>query len=181
MSALPAISRRVELASIGATQSIRRIELDEHERNALRASLGLIDIVALSAEIGLSRDRDGTIHLGGRLSAGIVQECVVSLEPVRQVIDEPIDLRFVEDAPGRSPAVVDVAPTEDDPPEIVIDPFLDLGPIVVEQFLLAIDPYPRAPAAEPPDNPAGENEGGHDSPFSVLAPLIGAKPQPGNR
>lgn len=139
----------------------------------------MVDIPALSAEIGLSRDRGGTIHVDGRLVAEIVQECVVSLEPVRQTIDEPIDRRFVEGGQvPEPPSTVDVAPTDDDPPEILSGPFLDLGPIVVEHFLLAIDPYPKAPGAELPDNPAGETADAGDSPFSVLSPLI--KPDPGS-
>jgi uncharacterized metal-binding protein YceD (DUF177 family) len=182
MSAPPVISRPVEIASIGPTPSIRRIEFGEQERDALRKMLGLVDILALSAEIGLSRDRGGTVHLDGRLSAEIVQECVVSLEPVSQTIDEPIVLRFVEGKPAAPPpAAVDIAPTEDDPPEIVSGPFLDLGPIVVEHFLLAIDPYPRTPGAEPPENPAGRTADAGESPFSVLAPLIGPRPGSGNR
>ena len=175
MSALPVISRPVEIATVGAEQSVARIEIGAEERNALAAALGLVDIPALSAEIGLSRDRSGTIDLDGRLSAEVVQNCVVSLEQVRQTIDEPIRLSFVESARDARPvAAVDIVPTEDDPPEILDGPILDLGPIVVEQLLLGIDPYPRALGAAPPDNPAGDTGAIGDSPFSVLAPLIGS-------
>jgi uncharacterized metal-binding protein YceD (DUF177 family) len=179
---LPVISRPVEIATIGAAQSVARIEIGAQERKALAAALGLAEILALSAEIGLSRDRGKTIHLDGRLAAEIVQNCVVSLEPVRQTIDEPIRLSFVERAPGaQPPAIVEVVATEDDPPEPVSGPLLDLGPIVVEHFLLGIDPYPRAPGAVPPDNPAGDTADTGDSPFSVLAPLIGPERRSGDR
>lgn len=182
MSALPVISRPVEIATIGAEPSVTQIEIGAGERKALAAALGLVDILALSAEIGLSRDRSGTIHLDGRLSAEVVQNCVVSLEPVRQTIEESIRRRFVERAPDeRPPATVDIAPTEDDPPEIVNGPLLDLGPIVVEHLLLGIDPYPRAPGAAPPENPAGDTGTAGDSPFSVLAPLIGPRRPPSDR
>jgi uncharacterized metal-binding protein YceD (DUF177 family) len=176
VSALPVISRPVEIVTIGAEQSVARIEIGTEERKALAAALELVDIPALSAEIGLSRDRGGTVHLDGRLSAELVQNCVVSLEPVRQTIEEPIRLSFVESARDARPsAAVDIVPTEDDPPEILDGPILDLGPIVVEQLLLGIDPYPRAPGAAPPDNPAGETGATRDSPFSALAPLIGSR------
>ena len=36
----------------------------------------------------------GSIAVDGRVSADIVQECVVSLEPVEQAIDEPVAVRF---------------------------------------------------------------------------------------
>jgi len=182
VSALPAVSRPVEIARIGAEPSVARIEIGAEDRKALATALGIVDIPALSAEIGLSRDRSGTIHLDGRLSAEVVQDCVVSLEPVRQTIEEPIRLSFLESAPGaRPPAVVNIEPTEDDPPEIVEGPLIDLGPIVVEHLLLAIDPYPRAPGAAPPENPAGDAGSAGDSPFSVLAPLIGPQRRPADR
>jgi hypothetical protein len=49
-------------------------------------------------------------------------------------------------------------------------PTLDLGPIVMEHFVLAIDPYPRAPGAELPDGGEGAADS-PDSPFAVLARL----------
>lgn len=172
MSPLPAISRPIELERIGAEATVHRVEIGEQDRAALAAELGLIAVSALSAEFGLRRDRDGTIRLEGRLAAEIVQSCVVSLEPVEQIIDEPIELRFVERQPGNRSSPVDIEPTGEDPPEIVSGPFLDLGPIVVEHFILAIDPYPHAPGAEAPANPAGDGEEVRDSPFSGLAGLV---------
>jgi len=68
VSALPAVSRPVEIASIGAEPSVARIEIGEDDRKALATALGLVDIPVLSAEIGLSRDRSGTIRLDGQLS-----------------------------------------------------------------------------------------------------------------
>lgn len=174
MRRLPVISHTVGVATIGAAEKAERIEVSEEERKALAAALGLVDVSALSAEVRLKRDRYRVIHVDGRLTAEVVQDCVVSLEPVRQTIDEPINLRFVEgelDAKSRASAV-DIEPTEDDPPEIVHGPMLDLGPVVVEHFILAVDPFPRAPGAELPAKPLGEPEDSDDSPFSVLGALV---------
>jgi uncharacterized metal-binding protein YceD (DUF177 family) len=171
---LPVISHTLDIASIGAAKMAERIEVGEEERKALAAALGLVDVSALSAEVRLKRDRNRVIHVDGRLTAEVVQECVVSLEPVRQTIDEPINLRFVEgglDAKSGSSAV-DIEPTGDDPPEIVHGPTIDLGQFVVEHFILAVDPFPRAPGAELPANPLGEAEDSADSPFSVLGALV---------
>jgi uncharacterized metal-binding protein YceD (DUF177 family) len=173
LRALPVISRTVDVAMIGAAAATKRLELGEHERTLLASALGLLDIHALTVEIELRRDRERMVHLDGRLTAEIVQACVVSLEPVRQTIDEPIALRFVEDDSGAQakPGTVDIALAGDDPPEVLSGSLIDLGPVMVEHFLLAIDPYPRAPGAEPPENPARERAETLDSPFSALAPL----------
>lgn len=174
MSVLPEISRPVEIARIGTEALAKRIEIGEEERTALAAALGLVDILALSAEIELKRDRHRVIHLDGRLTAEIVQDCVVSLEPLQQAVDEPIRLRFVEGESEGTSAIgaIDIEPTDDDPPEIVSGPLLDLGPVVIEHFILAVDPYPRVPGAESPANPASEPSDGSDSPFSVLGSLV---------
>jgi uncharacterized metal-binding protein YceD (DUF177 family) len=172
VSGMPSISRPVELASIRTAPQFQRIELDDGERKALAEALGYVEIVALVAEIVLSRDPDHEICLDGRLTAEVVQTCVVSLEPVRQNIDEPIQARYVEEeSAAKRPLPVDLPLTEDDPPDVVSGPVLDLGPIVVEHFLLAVDPYPRAPGAEAPGNPAAAVPDKVESPFAVLAPL----------
>jgi uncharacterized metal-binding protein YceD (DUF177 family) len=172
VSGMPSISRPIEVASIRPAPQFQRIELDDDERNALAEAFGFVEIVALTAEIVLSRDSNHEICLEGRLTAEVIQTCVVSLEPVRQNIDEPIQARFVEEeSAAKRPSPIDLPLTEDDPPDIVSGPVLDLGPIVIEHFLLAVDPYPRAPGAEAPGNPAAAIPDEVESPFAVLASL----------
>jgi uncharacterized metal-binding protein YceD (DUF177 family) len=174
VSSLPVISHPVEVVRISATRSEERVEVGADERKALAEALGLVDIPAFSAEFVLRRDRNGVIHVDGRIVAEVVQECVVSLEPVRQKIDESVELRFVTALkPGRSgPDPVDIEPVGEDPPEILSGPILDLGPIMMEYLVLALDPYPRAPGAEAPSNPAGEGSEAGASPFAVLSSLV---------
>jgi len=175
VTSLPVISRPVNIAGIGAVGTVERIEITEEERKALAAALGLVDVPALSAEVRLKRDRGRAIHVDGRLTAEVVQDCVVSLEPVRQTIDEPLSLRFIESNPGATSeaGTVDIEPTGDDPPEIVHGAILDLGPVLIEHFILAIDPFPRAPGAELPATPSDTAGDSGVSPFSVLGRLVG--------
>jgi len=60
-----------------------------------------------------------------------------------------------------------------DPPDLLSGPTIDLGAIAVEHFLLAIDPYPRAPGAELPAEAADPSPDSSDSPFAALARLRG--------
>ena len=46
------------------------------------------------------------IRVEGRVTAEIVQACVVSLEPVAQTIDEAVDVRLVEAGSRRAEAVL---------------------------------------------------------------------------
>ena len=78
----------------------------------------------------------------------------MTLEPIENEIDEPVDLVFVARC-GRRPAragpetwsIGDV-----DAPEPLVGGVVDLGAIATEFLMLAIDPYPRKPDAvfEPP-------------------------------
>ena len=180
MNAPQGLSVPVEISAIGAAKLTKQIDATEQERAALAASLGLIDILALTAKIVLYRDSGGIIHLKGRLDADIVQRCVISLDPVRQTIAEPIRLRLAtaQDSPKASKpaatvAALDIDPVADDPPEIVTGATIDIGAIVVEHLILAIDPYPRAPDAVLPDNPARHIPDSRDSPFAALAGKAG--------
>jgi len=168
--------RPAAISAIGTAESVRKIEATEKERCEISVALALLDISTLSAEVTLKRDDDGNIHVIGRVAAEIVQNCVVSLDPVAQTIDEPITLSFIQErskAPtvGTKSAAIEVDPMQDDPPEVVTGPIIDLGQIVLEHFILAIDPYPRAPDATAPGDFEGDASGTDDSPFAVLKKL----------
>lgn len=173
MSSHQQFSRPIEISAIGSTEVVKNIEATNEERSDIAGELGLLEVKALSAEMTLTRDEDGMIHVDGRVTAEIIQACVVSLDPVAETIDEPIALRFV-DAHARIPSTgtkageVNVDPIQDDPPEILSGPIIDLGEIVLEHFILAIDPYPRAPGVEMPVDMTVDSAEKDESPFAVL-------------
>jgi uncharacterized metal-binding protein YceD (DUF177 family) len=74
---------------------------------------------------------------------------------------EPALRRTAEDG------VVEV-PLEDDAPEEIDSLHYDLAAALIEEFILALDPYPRAPGVE---FQAPEGEGATESPFAVLKGL----------
>ena len=114
---------------------------------ALALRYRIIGVESLEATLALVPEHGGTVRARGTLLAAVVQECVVSLEPVAQRVQAPVDLRILPD---------DVDPSDDDPnsPDEIESQggMVDLGEAVAEQLALALDPYPRAPdAALPPD------------------------------
>jgi uncharacterized metal-binding protein YceD (DUF177 family) len=146
----------------------------DDERAAIAASLGLLELTALSADLTLARTTNTAVALSGKLTADLVQSCIVSLDPVPQHIDEPIEARFVQAGSREAPeepkpgSEVRIADEEDDPPEVYSGARIDIGATVLEHFILAVDPYPRAPGAV-----LEQDEGGadRDSPFAGLAAL----------
>ena len=119
------------------------------------------------------------------MRARIGQTCVVTLDPIENDVDEPIDLIFAP--PDQIPelaALVDEAAESDvevpDPPEPIENGAIDLGRVATDALFLAIDPYPRKPDAifEPlvvaPDP--------EDHPFAALKALKPeAKPSGGKK
>jgi uncharacterized metal-binding protein YceD (DUF177 family) len=174
MIAAPILSWPVDVAEIGEGGLVRNFAADAGERQALASTLGLRDLRALTADVMLTQAGRSAIVVDGRLHADIVQTCVVSLVPVEQSIDEPISIRFVRAADQPTPkpgGEVHLDAADIDPPEILRGPTIDLGPVLYEQFVLAIDPYPRAPGAELPAEAGDPGGTSGDSPFAVLAGL----------
>jgi uncharacterized metal-binding protein YceD (DUF177 family) len=158
---LPAAGREVRLAP------------DAAERAAIAAFLELTELPALEVEMAATPFRGG-IRVQGRLRGMIVQPSVVSLEPVTQEIDEPIDRVFlpgVEDPhAGPSGQEVFVDLEADDLPDPLEGPEADLSDLVIETLALAIDPYPRA-EGESLEGIEGLDDEPLESPFAALKSL----------
>jgi uncharacterized metal-binding protein YceD (DUF177 family) len=175
MSTTPILSRPVDLSAIPSTGIERKFSATESERAALAKALGLVAVNSLSADLVATAGKRGSFRVEGRVQADIVQTCVVSLAPVPQKIDETIDVRFAPGEPDdlRAGAEIEIDIGADDAPEPLQGSSLDLGAVAEEHFVLAIDPYPRAPGAEL--EPAIEEiePVRPDSPFAALAGLRG--------
>jgi hypothetical protein len=153
---IPETGRRVDLAA------------DARTREAIAKAAGLAGLPRLEATFDLTRLGADGLRVSGRVSATVVQNCVVTLEPLESEIDEAIDLMFVphvEAAPDPSGLLpVDAG----DPPEPLREGVADLGAVAAEFLLLGIDPYPRKPGAVFDAPPAGDPK---SHPFAALAVL----------
>jgi Large ribosomal RNA subunit accumulation protein YceD len=153
---------------------------DERVRAAVARLAGVTSLPRLAASFDLSpRGRTG-LHVVGRVSATVGQICVVSLEPIENEVDEPIDLLFSSIATSSSPPGAEVEIPVEDVPEPLVDGSVDLGALATEFLLLGIDPYPRKPGAVF-QAPAPADDTAH--PFAALAALKNRrkKSQDGNR
>jgi hypothetical protein len=157
----------------------RHVELSagETERAAVAQAAGIDGIDRLEAAFDLARRGSDGLHAVGRVSATVRQTCVVSLEPVINTIDEPIDLVF---APPREPVVVEADEDDDDgepvrrkraaddAPEPLVNGAADLGAVATEFLMLGVDPYPRKPGVRF-EAPKTGDDSAH--PFAALEAL----------
>jgi uncharacterized metal-binding protein YceD (DUF177 family) len=167
----------VALQEVPETGRSFALVADERTREAVAKLAGLRSLPRLEAQFEVTpRGREG-LHVAGTISATVGQDCVVTLEPIENKIEEQVDLVF---APPAAPTLVDeegerVEVTPLDAPEPLIGNSVDLGAIASEFLMLAIDPYPRKAgvAFEPPAREA--DTGG---PFAALAALKKKEPGP---
>lgn len=175
MTTRPLLVTTIDVDSIPAAGHAVRIAASPSERQAIAREYGLLEVRSLGADLEVSRGTDKSVTVAGHIHAEIVQNCVVSLEPVAQQIDEEIDVRYVARGQAGLSAHKPGAEVRGDPiaepPELLSGDELDLGALVLEHFALGIDPYPRAPGAELPAEPDGPVGTPGESPFAVLAKL----------
>jgi hypothetical protein len=160
---------------------------DAQVRAGLAAIGGVTGMPRLEVALDVLRHGNG-LRVTGRVSATVEQTCVVTLEPVENEVDEPIDVVFAPPAAVSAAARKDLVHDKDlveemaadaaqgfgdaasgEPPEVLsADGIADVGAIAAEFLLLGIDPYPRKPGAE--FRPPAE-QGATISPFAALAKL----------
>jgi uncharacterized metal-binding protein YceD (DUF177 family) len=130
----------------------------------------------LRAEVALEQ-KPRAVRATGRLKAAIMQPCAISGEDFPVTIDEPVDLRFVEENPRPVSAdeAIELELEADDCDEIGYSgDMFDLGEAVAQTLGLAIDPYAEGPNANAARKAAGiVAEGEQDGPLAAL--LAGLK------
>jgi uncharacterized metal-binding protein YceD (DUF177 family) len=138
----------------------RRLVADEGARGRIVKALDLASLSSLEAELAVAPARTGWT-LTGRVRGAGEQTCGITLEPLPVVVDERFVVQLVEQVEVEPDVEVTL---EDDAPDVIEDGRIDLGQYAVEQFALALDPFPRKPGAEfvQPPEPA------EISPFAVL-------------
>jgi uncharacterized metal-binding protein YceD (DUF177 family) len=164
----------VSIAVVDIPETGRHVDAiaDEPARAALAKVAGVAGISRLEAGFDLSRFGSDGVHVVGHVSATVEQNCVRTLEPLENAIEEDIDLIFTPQTGAANGAAGDVG--ADEPPETLRNGVVDLGAVATEFVLLGIDPYPRKPGSvfDPPKTV--EDAAAH--PFAALAAL--KKPEP---
>jgi hypothetical protein len=120
-------------------------------------------VKSFSAVVTLRRLSQTRISYAAELTADIVQSCVVTLEPIESRIARPVTRELLlTDRVRKASGVQSLTLGDEEAPEEIDSPRYDLCVPLLEDLVLAIDPYPRkegvalaAPesAAAPPESP----------------------------
>ena len=181
----PVISLPVNVARLKSLGEMVKGTADREACEELQNRLGILAVKAFSIEAKVTPWKKRGVRIDGFVKGEVEQACVVTLEPVPEVIDEPFTLTLVpsgsdfakrsNDDSTKSEMVID--PEGEDPPEEFDGEEIDVGSYAEEFFALSLNDYPRAKGAEftghIEDKAAFD---GSENPFAALAVL--KEPQP---
>lgn len=145
------------------------------ERAATAQWAELASLDRLTARVTLLRKGANRYLYSAEYEADLAQNCVITLDPVPAKLAGIFEREFrVPDHANarrkRAPVEVDQPVSlDEDEPEMLESHILDLAAPVLEEMVLNLDPYPKAPGAvfAPEPEPADKA----DNPFAVLQRL----------
>lgn len=133
------------------------IEASEEELEDVARRLQIVAIKSAKADLVLKREQGGrVIHVCGTFTTLIVQECVVTGEPIETELCEPVEGWFADKEKTVSFAAVKrdreadkhnnlevKLMDESEDPEPVLNGAIDLGELVTQHISLALPPFPH--------------------------------------
>lgn len=159
-----------------------RFEADATARKRLARRYDIPELLRLTGTARIRPYRKEGLTLDCHFEAELVQNCVVTLDPVMQNVDEKFTQRYLpEHMAGPATALpesereITIDINAEDAPEPMEAGKIDVGEAVAERLALAIDPYPRKPGvdfeAPSPSDRAGDASESKPNPFAVLEKL----------
>ncbi|HAI31107.1 MAG TPA: hypothetical protein DCM48_16515, partial [Thalassospira sp.] len=163
----PEFSRIVKTEEMVSGKEKLVVEANEKERAALAERFELVSINSLRAELEVKTASNGEVTVRGPMSAEIVQNCVATLEPVPETVEDTVEVLFSphvseDDMPSNPDDLENLSEEELmallEQPEPLVDGKIDLGEVVAQFLAVAMDPYPRKDDAELPESIQSEEE-----------------------
>lgn len=167
----PEFSRPHRLDQIGAGETHVEVAAGPAERAALARRFAILAVDKLEARFALLRDATGVVARG-HLSGQVTQACVVTEEPLPAAIEEDFAIRFLPQPDDAGNTDDEFELSEDECDTVFYSgSAIDLGEAAAETLALALDPFPRSPAAADVLKQAGVLSEEEAGPFGALAGL----------
>ena len=145
----PEFSRLISILDIEADGIEINISANSLECDALAKRFSVKHVQRLSAKFIFSKPKGESLpKLEARYIAEIAQICVLTLEPITNIIERKFFCTIAEKDVFNIDEELVFTVNDVDPPEFINNGFFDAGELVSEHLLLEIEPYPRAVGAE---------------------------------
>ncbi len=146
---VPELSRPLKVERIPVGGIEEKIVVSPQERVALAERFGLLDMPRFEAFLNVDRAEGAMVAVTGNLVADVVQQCVVTLDPIPAQVRDMINVLYAPPhliKKDREGPLGDLGDAE--PPEPIENGRIDLGELVAQHLATALDPYPRKEGAE---------------------------------
>jgi hypothetical protein len=175
------LSHSYNLARLGNTDDTVRFDADAAQLAAIATLADALSLSRFGVQVTLKKASPSRFLLDYRVQAEIAQACVVTLEPVVSQVDRTFSRELHFTGAGRRAPVApeldlpaqDISLDEGEEPEEIESLHYDLAGPALEEFLLALDPYPRCPGVE--FDPEAHADTARESPFAALKSLKSSK------
>ena len=171
-------SFEVKVSHVSANPITVRISADAADLKRLGKQWGVLEVQSFEAELQLGRWKRDGVRVKGHLKSSIVQECVVTLDPVTQQIEEDFETVFLPENSRLAKRTLEcngemfVDPDGPDLPEVFSGDSIDVGAVAAEFAALLIDEYPRKEGLDYTDRVESDSTSDKKpSPFAVLQAL----------
>jgi uncharacterized metal-binding protein YceD (DUF177 family) len=168
------LTQSYNLARLGNAGDEMRFAADATALAQIARWTGVQSVEKFEVRAELKKLAPNRFGLTFHLLADVIQSCVVTLEPVAGHIERSFSRELIfagaqrhKPLPAESETLLDAS--EEEGPEEIQSLHIDLAAPVLEEFVLALDPYPRVPGVEfAPKSPDSKPP---ESPFAVLKDL----------
>ncbi|SOE17344.1 uncharacterized protein DUF177 involved in 23S rRNA accumulation [Hoeflea halophila] len=175
-------SYEVKVSHVSANPISVKISADAADLERLARQWHVPEVQSFETELELGRWKRDGVRVKGHVRSTIVQECVVTLDPVTQTIEEEVETIFLPENSRLTKRTLDVNgemfldPDGPDLPELFSGDSIDVGAVAAEFAALSIDAYPRKEGLEYADRIESDSSTDKKpSPFAVLQGLKGGK------
>ena len=175
------LTKKVNLQKLPNSGKALDIKADRVTLETLAELTDADEVSRFEAELLVKPWKANGVSVTGKISAGIRQTCVVSLEAMENALEFGFTRYFL---PVGDPAfgnqvfedgelVVD--PEADDLPDLLENSSVDVWEVLIEELNLRIDPFPKLQNLEFANGPEGSVSPETRKPFSGLKALITEK------
>jgi uncharacterized metal-binding protein YceD (DUF177 family) len=174
----------VEAGEVTAAEMRMQIAPQEENKKDIAKRLGILQLQSLKAKISLRRENKRMVKVSGSFKASVVQECVVTLQPVSEQISENFEAWFADPQQvvsfararherDKEKSEIERPMLEEyEDPEPIIDGQIDVGEVVLQFLSLSINPFPRSKEAQAAfEREEGDSPKKRENPFAALKAL----------
>lgn len=137
-------SRPVDVTTIGASGREIKLSATEEECAALATRFSVLSMDNLMAECHLIPTKRGEYKLTASFSVNVVQSCIISLDPIEDILSSNFEVSLLNSSRRKSNDNVEIEfDVDEEDFEYITSNQIDVGEIIAQHLSLEINPYPR--------------------------------------